>query len=128
MTDSNEAMRAAVIEECAKIAERAIIDAKKYYGVEAEVGAKIAAHRLRALAKQPTPSVDAMKSAVEMEISAAIGSITTQVIGRMIQKAIDASAPATIDACIHVVGQWVDSKRPLAEVVQEMVREMEKLK
>jgi hypothetical protein len=39
------------------------------------------------------PSVEAMMSAVELEIHAALGQVQTVVIGRMIQKAIDAAQP-----------------------------------
>lgn len=43
------------------------------------------------------PSIAAMKSAVELEIHAALGRVQTVVIGQMIQKAIDAETASLRD-------------------------------
>ena len=46
--------RDAAIEECAQVADKARESAKEHYGVDASIGADIAARRIRALTvKQP---------------------------------------------------------------------------
>ena len=51
------------------------------------------------------PSIEAMKAAVELEIHAALGTVQTVVIGRMIQKAIDATSPQALAATPAVGGE-----------------------
>jgi hypothetical protein len=46
-------VRNAIIEECAKVADAARESAREHHGVEASIGADIAARRIRALIVSP---------------------------------------------------------------------------
>lgn len=59
------------------------------------------------MAENAYPSVTAMKAAVELEIHAALGSVQTAAIGRMIQSAIDAA----VKDCARLAERFSDQGR-----------------
>lgn len=61
------------------------------------------------------PSVPAMKAAVELEIQACIGRVTTQGIGDLIQKVVDAER----ERCAAVAERFNAAGEPIAAAIRQ---------